>query len=416
MKNHIINAHRILTKIFADGTYSNIAFCGEEVSDMTTKLVYGVLEQNIKIEYILKSLVSKKPKNPIYLMLKIGTYALLNLTDVPKFATVSECVEATKKIGKGGASGFVNAVLKKVSREEFKLPNKGDKNYISITYSKPQWFVDKLINEYGLQKTLALFAQPEYNLEHIRANKRLSSLEDIKKILTKKKINFKESSIGGLSLSASNETKALFDKGLITYQSASSMLAVKALKATEKSKILDLCSAPGGKAIYIEENLRQSEITACDVHKHRLELVEKYKKRMRCRNINTVLQDATQFNADFENQFDYVLVDAPCSCFGTYPKHPDVFLSRDENDIAKLIKTQKSILDNAVLYLKKGGVLVYSTCTIFKEENQDIADYIETKHKLKKEKMPISFENDGELQLLPNKEWDGFYIARFRKL
>ena len=138
MRKHIEQAQRILTKVFSDGTYSNMAFYGEKVSDMATRLVYGVLEDNVKIDYILAQLLDKKPKNAILYLLKIGVYALENLTDVPKFAIVSECVEACKAIGKGGASGFVNAVLKKVADKQFAMPSESDKNYLSVTYSKPQ--------------------------------------------------------------------------------------------------------------------------------------------------------------------------------------------------------------------------------------------------------------------------------------
>ena len=115
MRKHIDSAYKILSKVYQDGTYSNMAFLGERVSDMSTRLVYGTLEENVKIDYILSQLIEKKPQKSVLTLLKIGTYALLNLSDVPKFAIVSECVEVAKSNGKGGASGFINAVLKKVA-------------------------------------------------------------------------------------------------------------------------------------------------------------------------------------------------------------------------------------------------------------------------------------------------------------
>ena len=126
MREHIDSAYKILSKVFQDGTYSNMALAGERVSDMSTRLVYGTLEENVKIDYILAQLIAKKPQKSVLVLLKIGTYALLNLTDVPKFAIVSECVEVAKSNGKGGASGFVNAVLKKVSDGQFTLPKEND--------------------------------------------------------------------------------------------------------------------------------------------------------------------------------------------------------------------------------------------------------------------------------------------------
>ena len=144
MRKHIDSAYKILSKVYQDGTYSNMAFLGERVSDMSTRLVYGTLEENVKIDYILSQLIEKKPQKSVLTLLKIGTYALLNLSDVPKFAIVSECVEVAKSNGKGGASGFINAVLKKVADGKYSLPKESDENYLSVTYSKPQRFCDKL--------------------------------------------------------------------------------------------------------------------------------------------------------------------------------------------------------------------------------------------------------------------------------
>ena len=187
MKKHIEQAQRILTKVFSDGTYSNMAFYGEKVSDMGTRLVYGVLEENVKIDYILAQLLDKKPKNSILYLLKIGVYALENLTDVPKFAIVSECVETCKAIGKGGASGFVNAVLKKVADKQFAMPSESDKNYLSVTYSKPQWFIDKMLDEYGKDVTLAMLKEPVRDSEHLRINSRLATSSDVEFLLKKSK-------------------------------------------------------------------------------------------------------------------------------------------------------------------------------------------------------------------------------------
>lgn len=124
-------------------------------------------------------MLEKKPKNSIYYLLKIGVYALCNLTDVPKFAIVSECVEVCKAIGKGGASGFVNAVLKKVADGKYSLPSENDENYLSVTYSKPQWFIDKMVAQYGKDVTLAMLQEPVRDSEHIRVNSRLATCQDV---------------------------------------------------------------------------------------------------------------------------------------------------------------------------------------------------------------------------------------------
>lgn len=415
MRKYIDSALKILTKVFSDGAYSNMAFYGESMSDMTTKLVYGVLEQNIQIEYILASLVDKKPQNSIFYLLKIGVYALNNLTDVPDYAIVSECVEVAKSNGKGGASGFVNAVLKKVSRKEYKVPSAEDKNYLSFVSSKPQWFIDKLTSQYGADKARECIFQPTYTLEHIRINKRLTQLSSVKDRLEKSGLHPRESEVGGLIVQATDEVKRLFDEGLVTFQSPSSMLAVKGLAPKDGARVLDMCSAPGGKAVYMSELCPHSVIIACDIHPHRVQLIQKYKQRMHAPNIRTELCDATVFREEWANTFDYVLLDAPCSCFGTFNKHPDVFLSRDERDIKKLSELQRKIADNAARYLKSGGVMLYSTCTLFYEENGAIIDFLTTKGFVKESMRDIPFDNDGTLQIMPHDEWDGFYVARLRK-
>ena len=423
MRKHINSALKILTKVFSEGTYSNMAFYGEDVSDMTTKLVYGVLENNILIEYVLGELVPKKPQNVVYVLLKIGTYALMNLTDVPKFAIVSECVEVAKMNGKCGASGFVNAVLKNVADGKYTLPSESDKNYLSIKYSKPQWFIDKMIERYGKESVIKMLDEPYDALEHIRVNSRIASSQDVEKCLEKHKEKCEKTDVGGYKVRATECVKRMFDKGLVTYQSPSSMLAVQALGAKDGAKILDICSAPGGKAVYLSEICSHSTIVACDLHPHRVALIQKYKNRMHVPNVKAVQADATKLNEEWVGKFDYVLADAPCSCLGTYRKHPDVFLTRKEGDIVELARTQLAIAQNALAYLKVGGMMVYSTCTLFKEENDDVVDTLIKSGKAVLEHIDCGgidggkyADNDGKIQILPHAEYDGFFIAKLRKV
>ncbi|MBD5092462.1 MAG: 16S rRNA (cytosine(967)-C(5))-methyltransferase RsmB [Clostridiales bacterium] len=423
MKKHILGAYRILSGVYADGTYSNMALNGDSVTDMSTKLVYGVLENDVKTEYIINSLVDKKPQRAVSVLLKIGVYALLNLTDVPQFAIVSECVEAAKSIGKGGAGGFINAVLKKVARGEYKLPDESSEDYLSVTYSKPRWFVDKLIAQYGRKTAVEILSAQSEHLEHIRVNGRLSSVGEVTKKLERAKESYTLSEVGGIIARGTDSVKRMFDDGLVTYQSPSSMLAVQALAPKDGSQILDLCSAPGGKAVYISELCPHSTVYAGELHPHRISLIQKYKNRMHVPNVKAVQLDATKLKDEWVEKFDFVLVDAPCSCFGTFLKHPDVFLSRGEGDILSLQATQKLILANAAKYLKRGGVLVYSTCTLFEEENGEVVDSLLSSDKFRLEHISAvdkidggkHKDNDGRVQILPHGEYDGFYIARLMK-
>lgn len=425
MRKHIDSAYKILSKVYQDGTYSNMAFLGERVSDMSTRLVYGTLEENVKIDYILSQLIEKKPQKSVLTLLKIGTYALLNLSDVPKFAIVSECVEVAKSNGKGGASGFINAVLKKVADGKYSLPKESDENYLSVTYSKPQWFCDKLEKQYGKEVARNILSAKSTTLEHIRINSRMATESDVEFLLKKNKTDFKKSDVGGYIVKANDAVRHMFDKGLVTFQSPSSILAVKALGVTDGAQILDICSAPGGKAVYMSELCPHGKVVACDLYPHRVALIQKYKNRMHTPNVKAVQADACVLNEEWKDAFDFVLCDAPCSCLGTFKKHPDVFLNKDESCISELATTQRQILENAAKYLKVGGAMVYSTCTLFKEENENVVqDFLEKnvdfvlEHISGLEKIDNGkyLDNQGMIQILPHDEYDGFFIAKIRRV
>lgn len=425
MRKHIDSAYKILSKVYQDGTYSNMAFLGERVSDMSTRLVYGTLEENVKIDYILSQLIEKKPQKSVLTLLKIGTYALLNLSDVPKFAIVSECVEVAKSNGKGGASGFINAVLKKVADGKYSLPKESDENYLSVTYSKPQWFCDKLEKQYGKEVARSILSAKSTTLEHIRINSRMATESDVEFLLKKNKTDFKKSDVGGYIVKANDAVRHMFDKGLVTFQSPSSILAVKALGVTDGAQILDICSAPGGKAVYMSELCPHGKVIACDLYPHRVALIQKYKNRMHTPNVKAVQADACVLNEEWKDAFDFVLCDAPCSCLGTFKKHPDVFLNKDESCISELATTQRQILENAAKYLKVGGAMVYSTCTLFEEENENVVhDFLEKnvdfvlEHISGLEKIDGGkyLDNKGMIQILPHDEYDGFFIAKIRRV
>lgn len=425
MRKHIDSAYKILSKVYQDGTYSNMAFLGERVSDMSTRLVYGTLEENVKIDYILSQLIEKKPQKSVLTLLKIGTYALLNLSDVPKFAIVSECVEVAKSNGKGGASGFINAVLKKVADGKYSLPKESDENYLSVTYSKPQWFCDKLEKQYGKEVARIILSAKSTTLEHIRINSRMATESDVEFLLKKNKTDFKKSDVGGYIVKANDTVRHMFDKGLVTFQSPSSILAVKALGVTDGAQILDICSAPGGKAVYMSELCPHGKVVACDLYPHRVALIQKYKNRMHTPNVKAVQADACVLNEEWKDAFDFVLCDAPCSCLGTFKKHPDVFLNKDERCINELATTQRQILENAAKYLKVGGAMVYSTCTLFEEENENVVhDFLEKnvdfvlEHISGLEKIDGGkyLDNKGMIQILPHDEYDGFFIAKIRRV
>ncbi len=423
MKRHFLLAYDILREVFVNGKYADDALTTVRLTPMAVKLAYGVLEQNVKLEYILGNIFSKAPKKEVYIFLKLGAYALLTLTDVPPYAIVSECVEAVKA-RRREAAGFVNACLKRVAAHDYAMPSEEDERYLSVVCSKPKWFADKLVAEYGREMAIHIMSQPAYELEHIRPNLRVLTLGQLEGRLASFGERYEVSEVGGLLVRLTDNVKKLFADGLATYQSPSSMLAARALDPKDGEDVLDLCSAPGGKAVYIGELAMGSHITACDLYTHRVRLVTNYANRMKATGINAVVWDARTRRLEWENAFDKVLVDAPCSCLGTFRKHPDVFLTRREEDISALAEQQRRILLNAASYVKKGGALVYSTCTLFDEENKNVVDALLDKGGFALEHMDgldgvlggMYADNDGSVTILPEREYDGFYIARLKKL
>ena len=261
MKTYTRVSYDILSKIFKEKMYSTQALFNalekEEKPELIYKIVLCVLDSNIELEYIVDFLSKKPPQNAVAIILKIGIYCIKYMDSLPDYAVINNCVELSKEIGKQAVSGFVNAVLKAAARGEYPYPEESDKvKYLSIKYSKPEWLVDKLIRDYGEDTAINIISVKPYEKTHIRPNLNTWSMAELVEYLKKYKIDFIPSQIGGVLLNVCAEVKKLFKKGLITYQSVTSMCAVKALGVSDRTNVLDLCSAPGGKSVLIaEQNL-----------------------------------------------------------------------------------------------------------------------------------------------------------------
>lgn len=401
-------AYDILAKIYKEDAFSSIELnkriSGASNQAIVTRLVYGVLQKDTELEYYLSEFTQKRPNKSVAVLLKEAMYCLLYMDSFPDYAVVDESVDLCEKIGKRQLKGFVNGVLKSFisAGKRAELPKDKDER-LSVTASVPLWLVRAYIRQYGFDKTQEFLSVDEFTKEHIRNNSRFWTLAQLQSALDEHGIAYIESSAGGLFVDNCAYVKELSAQGKITYQSMTSMLAVQSLEVKNGEKMLDLCAAPGGKSVYASE-LADIEITACDIHEHRLELIKAYVSRMKAKGIKTVLNDATEYNDGFYSAFDKVLCDVPCSGLGVAGKKPDIYLRSSMQKVMELSEVQYKILSNAARYVKSGGRLVYSTCTTLREENYNVVGKFVKENP---EWQVLRHEN----YLPDGKGCDGFFIA-----
>lgn len=419
MNKVITESYNALYAIYSGKTYLSQALnsVDREVMPEVTKIIYGVLENNIKYEYYISKLVTENPNNKLKIVIKLAMYVLECMDSIPDYAVINECVELTAEIGKKQLKGFVNATLKQFLTNKPSLPNNRHER-ISVEYSMPLWLVKSYCKQYGEETAIQLMTAKLDEREHIRANLRKLTHKDLARLLNDRGIEYSESLDGlGYFVRNSRNVRDLFDLGLITVQSLSSMIVVKALSLEANSTVYDMCSAPGGKAIYMSETADNLDIIANELHPHRAELIKSYVERMDAKGITVTVSDASQLNAEYIGKFDFVLCDVPCSGMGVIGKKPDILLNKTFDDILKLSELQYTLLNNAIEYLKPNGVVVYSTCTTLREENYNVVGRtLKERDDVTLEAMEIPFENSGSVQLLPTDGMDGFFIARLRKI
>ncbi len=370
---------------------------------LITKIVYGVVERYYELNQIISSLCPKSPKPAIKVVLMQAIYAIKYL-EIPNYAIVNASVDLTQEIGKKELKGFVNAVLKKATKCEYVLPG-DEKSVLEAKYNLPYQLIKAVQNDCGGNADLVL-NPPRDTFEHIRISVLANKAEVLKAIGT-----VRESSMGGYFTKNTEVVKHLFDKGMITFQSPSSMFAVHALADVSGKTVLELCSAPGGKAVYTAE--RGGFVTACDIHPIRVRLIEIYATRMGVK-LKTQVNDAKVERKEWIGKFDVVTVDVPCSGLGVIAKRPDIALSYDSKEYQKLIGEQRAILKQGAKYVKRGGVLLYSTCTVLKAENEvAIRDFLLKNSDFEIE--PFDGAENGEITLYPNDNYDGFFVAKMRR-
>ncbi|WP_049691180.1 16S rRNA (cytosine(967)-C(5))-methyltransferase RsmB [Anaerococcus jeddahensis] len=422
-------------KLILDGLYK-ILYKNEKSTDIIneisknvedisyiTKNIYGVLENKLYLEYILKKLskikLNKLDKN-VKIILLIGLYNI-HFLDRKNYAIVNELVNLTKRVSFRSKS-FVNAILRSFIRDEENLAKiniKNEDEYRSIKYSMPLWIIKYLNDSYGKAYTENFLKSlnKERNLS-IRINKTKIDKANLKKLLKDRGYILEDSKISDLSLIVKNP-KGLastdeFKKGLFTIQSEGSIKVCEILNPKKNSNILDICAAPGTKTSFLAELCENSsKIIANDISFNKLSKINENIKRLNLKNIEITNFDATLLKEDYKEKFDYILCDLPCSGLGVMDRKPEIRYNRTMEDVKNLSKLQKNILDRAFLYLKQGGTLVFSTCTIGNIENKDNFTYLSKKKRLKNikinEKKYIEFNSFED-------ETDGFFITKFEKI
>ena len=422
-------------KLILDGLYK-ILYKNEKSTDIIneisknvedisyiTKNIYGVLENKLYLEYILKKLskikLNKLDKN-VKIILLIGLYNI-HFLDRKNYAIVNELVNLTKKVSFRSKS-YVNAILRSFIRDEENLSKiniKNEDEYKSIKYSMPLWIIKYLNDSYGKAYTDKFLKSlnKERNLS-IRINKAKTDKNELKKLLKDRGYILADSKISDLSLIVKNP-KGLastdeFKKGLFTIQSEGSIKVCEILNPKKNSNILDMCAAPGTKTSFLGELCENSsKIIANDISFNKLSKINENIKRLNLKNIEITNFDATLLKEDYKEKFDYILCDLPCSGLGVMDRKPEIRYNRTMEDVKNLSKLQKNILDRAFLYLKHGGTLVFSTCTIGNIENKDNFTYLSKKKRLKNikinEKKYIEFNSFED-------ETDGFFLTKFEKI
>ncbi|MEI6579220.1 MAG: 16S rRNA (cytosine(967)-C(5))-methyltransferase RsmB [Eubacteriales bacterium] len=436
MKDARQTAYEILLKIQVENSYSNLALDAAlidselEVRDiaLVSALVYGTLERLITIDYNL-SLYLKKPVNKteseILTVLRLGVCQLLFMDRIPESAAVNESVKLVKQTRRAYASGLVNAVLHKVAKEGLRFPNSDVESieYLSVKYSCPEWLVLLWIKDYGLIDAVGIMkASLLVPKTIIRVNTTKTSAEKLKSVLEEEGVFSEFSKILKNALilekAGSIEKLSAFKDGLFHVQDIASQLCCEALCAQPQDTIFDLCSAPGGKTFTLAEIMDgKGQVKAFDIYESRLDLIREGVNRLNLLNVYVSIGNA-EIHGENLGFAEKVLCDVPCSGLGIIGRKPEIRYKSKE-DIDKLPLLQYFILCNASKYVKVGGLLIYSTCTLNLKENEDVCELF-LKNNTNYESRRVLPElinrpiNGDYLTLLPHiNNSDGFFIALF---
>ncbi len=410
-------ALKVLHSMDENGAYLNLALesalaranMDSRDNALCTGIVMGVVKNRLYIDHIISRISSVKIKKLsvwILNILRIGVYCLKFMDKIPAAATVNECVKLSRRYGHDKSAGYVNAVLRKAAESGDFLENLRGDGLLSVKYSMPLWLVEKWKREQpDYEKLIA--AMNEEPKTYCRLNCAEPPPDFVRDGITPYAAIY--TGKGGVTHSEA------YKHGLVTVQDPASQLAVLALNIKPDMKVLDLCAAPGGKSVFAA--YLGGDVTACDLYEHKIELINNAAARLNVK-VSTFVNDACSYNPDFNEGFDRVLADVPCSGLGILRRKPDIKWARTEGDGGELAHIQQSILDNASKYLRHGGRLIYSTCTVNKAENEGITKWFLKNHS-DFDPVPLNAgpEPDApQIQLRPDIHGtDGFFMAAFER-
>lgn len=438
-------ALKIIVKIEKNEGYSNLVineFIKENRNSLSDKdvafiseIVYGVITWKITLDEIIKKYSKIKLKKlSIWILniLRMSIYQIVFLDKIPKSAAVNEGVNLAKRYGHKASSNFTNAILRKVEKKDYEelFEIEDDVERITKTTSMPIWIIKELSKNRNIKEVeeicINLNKKPKIN---IRINKLKTSIQEVEKILTEEKIQYNkiaEEMPEFLEIEKIKdiENNEFFKKGYFTVQDISAGLTVKILSPKPNEIVLDACSAPGGKTTYIAEMMEnKGKIIAGDIYEHRLNLINENCKRLGIDIVETKQIDGTKYQDKYREKYDKILLDVPCLGIGVIRRKPDIKWKKNKEDIKEIIEIQEKILKNCSRYLKQGGELVYSTCSILEEENEKIIEKFlnETKKfeivnlekDVKEFKKYVS--KKGFLTINPSEKNDGFFICKLIK-
>lgn len=398
---------------------------------LCSRIVYGVIQNETLLDFYLSAFCSQKPDHlqpPLADILRIGAYQILFLDRVPDSAAVHTSVELAKGAGRGQAAGLVNAVLRRLCREKEALPaipDRDEAGYLSIRYSHPKWLVRRLLALLGREGAEAfLTASNSQPPAAAQVNTCRFPVEEARKALEDEGVRAEPHPWlpDCLLLRGTGDLERLraFRDGMIYIQDPAARLTVPAAGLRPGSRVLDVCAAPGGKSFAAAIAMGdKGEIVSCDLQENKLKRIQEGAARLGLTSIRTEAADGRAFREEWRNGFDLVLVDAPCSGLGILRKKPDIRRKKADG-LFTLPVVQSAILDNAARYVRPGGTLLYSTCTILPEENEGVTDaFLGTHGEFSRETFtlpgPIGTA-EGQVTLWPHLHGtDGFYICRMTR-